>query len=269
MRVIVSIFAGWQKYLEILFVYLDRLLARSLITDVHIWNYSRLSNDKKWVSSIRKCKYTLFEPQNDEPHQWTDYYMHYGKTRELSDNDILIKCDDDIVFIDVDTFALFIAEIVDNAFYCPNIVNNEVCAFIQSTYGVHALQRTLSKKHRYPGSVDLPSYWTHQYHKADAIHTDFKNNHHKYSLKVDNIHWTSRISINFFAARGASVREAFALFYDNACEWDDEAFFAYHKRNFVVVIFFCVVHFSFCNQNEKMLIQKHLKDYVSLAQKWT
>ena len=45
-QVIFTIFAGRQPCLEILFWYLDKLLAKGLLTEVHLWDYTRAKSDE-------------------------------------------------------------------------------------------------------------------------------------------------------------------------------------------------------------------------------
>ena len=59
------------------------------------------------------------------------YYYHYCDPKY--ENDIIIKCDDDIVFIDILKLPNFINFIRLNDFdlVFPNTINNGVSAFIQ------------------------------------------------------------------------------------------------------------------------------------------
>ena len=52
MKTIFTIFAGRKVYLEILFTYLDRLLERGLLTEVHLWDYTREKSDEEYIEKI-------------------------------------------------------------------------------------------------------------------------------------------------------------------------------------------------------------------------
>lgn len=67
---------------------------------------------------------------------WGEYYQHY--TSQLYPDHIVIKSDDDIVFIDVDSFGAFLdrrARDGDSILLFPSIVNNGVCAAAQQEMG--------------------------------------------------------------------------------------------------------------------------------------
>jgi hypothetical protein len=99
-KVILTCFAGRRRYLEILFQYIDRLK----VDEVHIWDYTREQADAKWLKD--NCQYRMFWPSDKST--WKDYYTYYTADKYAPD-DIIIKCDDDIVFIDTDQFDTFIA----------------------------------------------------------------------------------------------------------------------------------------------------------------
>lgn len=58
--IIITIFAGRQKYMEILKKYLDQLLLKNIIDEVHIWNYTKNNTDREYVKSLANDKYILF-----------------------------------------------------------------------------------------------------------------------------------------------------------------------------------------------------------------
>ena len=86
-------------------------------------------DDRLYIHNLcKKQKYFLKKPHISSCH-WGGYY-----SENLNDNDILIKCDDDIVFIDVNNFESYINSMKHGKFYYPNIVNNDVCAYYQQKY---------------------------------------------------------------------------------------------------------------------------------------
>ena len=69
--------------------------------------------------------------------KWREYYQHY--TRDRYPDHVIIKCDDDIVYIDIDGFADFISRrLADRTSLLafPSIVNNGVCAHYQQNAGL-------------------------------------------------------------------------------------------------------------------------------------
>lgn len=125
-KVILTCFAGRKRYLEILFRYIDRLK----VDEVHIWDYTRDQADAKWLKD--NCRYRMFWPEDKST--WKDYYTYYTADKYAQD-DVIIKCDDDIVFIDTDQFETFVANrrahpecLVGYA----GIINNRVCGLNQA-----------------------------------------------------------------------------------------------------------------------------------------
>ena len=68
---------------------------------------------------------------------WEAYYEHKSASAEYDDEDILIKADDDIVFVDVDKFGDFLANIQTAHVYFPNIVNNDAGLYVQGSRKAH------------------------------------------------------------------------------------------------------------------------------------
>ncbi|NBS67849.1 hypothetical protein EBT31_02905 [bacterium] len=125
-KVILTCFAGRKRYLEVLFQYIPKLK----VDEVHIWDYTRESSDSTWLNS--HCPYEIIRPLDKST--WKEYYMYYTSEKYAPD-DIIIKCDDDIVFIDTDQFDTFIENRRANpeclvAF--AGIVNNRVCGLLHS-----------------------------------------------------------------------------------------------------------------------------------------
>lgn len=282
MTVIVSIFAGRQRYLHILKKYLDELLKRNLIDEVHLWNYARNDEDYNYIVQLsnQNSKYKLFTPNkndiNKKNGQWNQYYAYYINS-EYGNNDILIKCDDDIVFIDIDNFSRYINTVKDDTLCFPNIINNDVGAYIQTLHGVHNLlpEQTI-QPHFKQFACDAPltgwQGWFTKNHLADLIHTDFLNNPSRYSLEIPDIKWNSRISINMFAGNFKTIKKYFKLFTEVGLNTDDESFFSAHiirlTHNLNTIIpYFNIAHFSFNPQLTKELDMKYLPLYNNLANK--
>jgi hypothetical protein len=268
--IIFSIFAGRQKYLSILKRYIDRLLSKGLITEVHLWNYTKSSSDSEYLTSLcSNPSYKILTPTTTCTWNWNDYYDHYANS-SYGDDDILVKCDDDIVYIDVDTFERFIGEIKGKDIFYPNIVNNDVCAYIQSQNGVHDLLKVIdttkvSRAYKYP----LTEWYTYQ-ENADKIHALFLEDPDKFRIEREPISWPSRISINMFALRFEAVRDYFKEFKDAGYPGSDEEFisagiWSHRSENTnMIVPYFTIVHFSFQSQNPELLDIKFLQRYQEL-----
>mgnify|MGYP003344361032 CR=1 FL=1 len=76
-KVIFSIFAGRQRYLTILFRYLDTMLKMNIIHEIHLWDFTRNVNDEDYIKDITKnnsnYKYMFVHDKNS----WNEYYKYY------------------------------------------------------------------------------------------------------------------------------------------------------------------------------------------------
>jgi hypothetical protein len=96
-----SIFAGRRRYLNVLMVYVHRLLDQRIVDRCHIWNYARLAVDSEYVRTLaaKRGVEVIPMPESDKaavfPDKWKGYYRFYAAL--LQPGDLLVKCDDDIV----------------------------------------------------------------------------------------------------------------------------------------------------------------------------
>lgn len=278
-NIIFTIFAGRREYLEILIGYLDALLCKGLVHEVHCWDYARNYSDGQYLKDLCLSKeyYKLFKPEvnfkqkgnHKEGCHWEAYYEYYRDNVE--DNDILIKCDDDIVYIDVESFEKYLNSIVDDCLYYPNIINNDVCAYIQSKYGIHDLVdiKSVDPRLKEIGREEPITTWKKGWYKssvkAHQVHELFLGNMSLFNFSSEIIDWGSRFSINMFAGNANTIRKYFKQFIASDYT-SDEAFLSSrvcklnNKKN-KVVLPFVVSHFSFNQQNEGLLKEKCLKKY--------
>lgn len=136
-KVIMTCFAGRKHNLEVLFPYVDKLIDTNQIAEFHLWNFTRIANDDEWLKiNVPQHKgFSLIHVHNKG--SWTEYYKYY--TQSKFPNSIIIKCDDDIVYIDTDAFSNFIKERSSDKhtlLMFPSIVNNGVCAYHQQRLGL-------------------------------------------------------------------------------------------------------------------------------------
>ena len=274
-KVIFTIFTGRKCYLDVLFIYLDTLLKNNIINEIHLWNYTRNKDDEKYVIDWcnKNKKYILFQPKKNL-NQWDEYYKYYS-SNNFNDNDILIKCDDDVVYIDINKMKSFLDQVNDDYLYYPNIINNDVCAYVQSKYGIHNLLNKISNKNNTQGNYEPLTDWYLSFNKANKIHNHFLKNKSKYIIKnTNNIKWNSRISINFYAGRFSTIKKLYNDFINRTTLIDkksaDEAYLSgYICKKFntynIIVPFFNIVHFSFAFQNPIKLDNLYLPYYYELA----
>jgi len=134
-QVIMTCFAGRRRYLEILVRYVDKLIAKGLVDEFHMWDYTRDPEDAVWIRE--NCqRFKIFEVEDKS--LWREYYMYYANIKYPDPDTVLIKCDDDIMFIDIDQFQSYIdkrRENPHNLLAFASIVNNKVPSLIQHAYG--------------------------------------------------------------------------------------------------------------------------------------
>ncbi|PNH10540.1 hypothetical protein TSOC_002728 [Tetrabaena socialis] len=214
-KVIVTCFAGRQGYLSILYEYLAILVRDGLVHEVHLWNYTRDEQDEIWIRSGRFNKYNLPQFTVKEPPSkgdWSNYYQYYAANQDaLFDDDVLIKLDDDVVYIDVAGFAAFIdrrRKEKNHLFAFPNIINNGVCAYYQTMYGFTA-------GYFEPDELPYDTFYGRVVTDgvlAKRLHEMFLSNVQGFTSRARSLaqpvvvhKMGDRISINFFAVLGKDI----------------------------------------------------------------
>lgn len=180
---------------------------------------------------------------------WKNYYEHYDHPRY--NDSVILKCDDDIVFIDLQKLPKFVNYIrtADHDLVFANTINNGVSAFYQqSRYDL--IPKSLME-FEYPNGGLEGSLWANG-KKAEALHEYFIDNYKLFLEKdynEDVIPIPTRFSINFFGYKGskwAKIRNCFV---------DDERMLTVdfvRERGFQNVFYadMYVAHLSFYKQIE-------------------
>jgi len=217
------VFAGRKKNLEILHQYIDLALNKLIINEYHIFDFSRNLNDHFFLyQEYNKFKniYTnqiylhnfneneeKLKLQNNEKQDWSPFYKEISQN--TSDNDVIIKCDDDILFIDINSLKnAIIDRFNDKTSFIihSNCVNNGICAFYQKD----CFYKIKDILNIYPVGGILGILFEKP-EIAYAIHSNFSddllnnlNNLNKYIIKDQFIN--SRISINFILINGSDAK---------------------------------------------------------------
>ena len=181
---------------------------------------------------------------------WIEYYKYY--TRARFPNHIIIKCDDDIVYVDVNAFPRFIKHRIalpNHLLMFANIINNGVCAFYQQSCGL----LPASEVGPLPFDTTYGILWSNG-ELAERVHDYFLSHESEWdarshALPVREYPIGQRISINFFAILSKDL-DVFQLVKE-----DDEAELSYlmpifTKRPHCVDMSFFVSHLSFYKQRE-------------------
>lgn len=208
----------------------------------------------------------LFRVKNKS--SWREYYQHY--TRELYPEHVIIKSDDDIVFIDVDAFPEFIRQRVADKqplLLFPNILNNGVCAMHQEKRGFvsrqldHAPNDTLSERIWGDGRL------------CQSLHEYFVEDHDGWirrsrsDMAVMGVGLGNRVSINFFAILSKDLYAFQMVGHDDERELTVDLSRRLNRKN-AVSMNMTVSHLAFYRQRETGLDEARvLKLYRSLAAK--
>lgn len=278
-----TIFAGRKRYLSILKQYLDVLLAKQQVTEVHLWAFTKDEADLQYMRELANApnsKYIIFYPAN--PHkQWEHYYDYYYRTAQ--ENDIVIKCDDDVLFLDLAGFDTFLAELDTEHVHFPSIMNNDICAYFQQKHSIHnavsddwMCRMEMSQRHH--GNGHVPTNWYMHKECAVAVHSRFLDSMQgqravdgelcPFARKGVVCEYGNRISINCLAAKGAGIRRFFGhLRTENV---DDEFMVgrlpALEKTMHQIHMGFVVEHFQFAPQADGGALDREWLDkFAQLA----
>ena len=200
---------------------------------------------------------------------WKNYYNYYNDNKFA--DDIILKCDDDIVFIDLNKMPKYIDFIKTNDYdlVFANTINNGVCAYFQQNK-FNLIPKELMDL-EYPDNGLCGSLWESG-EKAEKLHNYFIENYLKfinYDYNSEIIPIDTRFSINFFGFKGKNWHKIY-----DCSSIDDEYTLTvdYVKnRNFKNVLYsdFYVSHLSFYKQiqtniNLTDLIDKYTNLYKSI-----
>jgi hypothetical protein len=212
---------------------------------------------------VKNKGFYLMDPCQKKP--WFNYYNYYCNP-EYKD-DIIIKCDDDIVFMDLTKLQEFInyRKTSDVNLLFANTVNNGVASYyLQSKFNL--IPKTLMEL-EYPKDGIEGSLWESG-DKANKLHNYFIDNYKSfidYNYNNEVIPVTTRFSINFFAVKGSD----WPLMKD--CGQDDEHILTVQyvkEKNFKNEIYcnFVVAHLSFYRQEDTGIDSNKLRHrYSKLA----
>ena len=210
------VFLGREKNIKILHSYIEKCLFLNIIDEYHMYDFSKNENDKFFIkkeynrlSNIFKNKIFLLNTENfyysNSKTDWNPFYKEISKSKN---NDVIIKCDDDILFIDI--FALKNAikdRIKDRKSFLihSNCINNGVCAYYQSN-----LFNNINELKTYP-TGGLLGVLFEKPEIGYAMHNQFLNdlndnllNLNKYI--IDDKIINTRISINFILLNGKDAK---------------------------------------------------------------
>jgi hypothetical protein len=141
---------------------------------------------------------------NEHMPYWQAYDFYARRLKSYADS-IFLKCDDDIVYVDLEKLSDFIEFRRTNPKYVvvsANVVNNGVCAHWQQVAG--SIPARVGHFERPPGGFG-GSLWQSA-ERANVLHDYFLQTNNKHlALPAKVIEWTERQSINFIAWLGRDL----------------------------------------------------------------
>ncbi len=216
-------FMGRQNNLEILLYYVEQALEIEAVDNYHMIDMTRTMHDHEFIYAEQQ---RLNEKYPGRVHLvnrdlrgkqlrdgswkatlglWSPFYKY---CKQFKNNDVIIKCDDDTLFFDVNTLkqAAELRWKNKSPFLMhANTINNGICAYHQAKKGVWKNLDPIIKK--YPTSGLTGPLFSHPDLACDCHEqfiTDISkslDNLKKYKLK-ENIYFTARVSINFIFMLG-------------------------------------------------------------------
>ena len=221
--VVYSIFAGRRDPLAIQLPYILKLLEKGVVDEVHVWNYTcrgpyRNPPDNQYLNEV-------FLPANqsgiflmrDPPQcEWTTFYDFYALFLTRHDRDVLLKVDDDIVYVDTSRVSAFVHEIrsFPQVFlWSANVINNGKAAAFQTMDGLLSGNAAVSMKDELgPRGKSLGKVYNNG-SLGLAIHQEFLADPKKFFQPVNPIvrRVKGRLSINFIGMIGRQLQRAALL----------------------------------------------------------
>ena len=195
---------------------------------------------------------------------YTRAYQYYGANASEYSDAVILKCDDDIVYFDLDKLEEYVSfrRSRDEFFMVSaNVVNNGVCAFFQQRSGVIPQE---DEAFELPPNGLCGSLWSDGA-KAERLHRLFLNRPARFTTAGgDPIAWNQRISINFVALLGKDLGVIPDVMFDD----EHDLCYGVRKRaKKLNCIFpqFVASHLSFWKQDASMGVQEIIRSYDALA----
>jgi len=266
------VFAGRQKNMTVLHKYIIELLRLKIIHEYHIFDFSRKIEDKHFLFESYKNFNKEFNNQifihnhknnitinNHHQYDWSPFYKTISKKKFYNDS-VIIKCDDDILFIDIPGLKNAIQErIHDKKSFIihSNCINNNICTYFHK----NKFENIQEKLNHYPKGGILGPCFENPF-LAAHMHNQFTNNLindisslNKYF--IDNTYINHRISINFILLNGEDCK-----YFKHTSFNDEYELSSYYPEKLVrpnkIIGNFITSHFSYSLQDKLLNKNKSL-----------
>ncbi len=268
-KIIATTFAGRQDRMSLLVEYMKKAIQGGLVDEWHIWDFCRKDADRQWIKTLpEQCSgFKIFLRNENVSNDmrlasWKPYYSHYN-LKNFDENTLIVKIDDDIVYVDLENLSKFIDYRIadqDSFIVSANVINNGVCAGLQTIHGI--LPKDLYPPNGIPFQSLCGVLWENGL-LAEKVHEYFINNMEKFK-KLNFVYRQpigERISINCISILGKDFK------YTENIDVDDEGNIGTNiplqlRRHNTVFMPFTVSHLSFFKQEETgMDVEKIIKLY--------
>jgi hypothetical protein len=163
---IMFVFAGRKANMELQLPYLHRILAEHPHAELHIWDLSRTFEDHVFIGQIKGERITvhrhLYNHGRKPWQHFNDVWRHYGNDRSYRDH-LFVKIDDDVVFLETEQFAAYLAAIEANnaAIVSAKVINNGACTATEPDlwFGLEQLGIPLLDVHKSSEYADMCHRW--------------------------------------------------------------------------------------------------------------
>jgi hypothetical protein len=205
------------------------------------------------LGDVKQPREMLFVSRRVGGMAFGEFYNFYADRYAEYEDTIFLKCDDDILFFDVERLAAFIKFRLEHPEYfivSANVVNNGICAYYQQQEGLipHALMELELPPGGHGGRLWENPGW------AEALHRHFLSQPDRFlraRYQTPVVTWDQRLSINFISWLGRDLQEM-------GCGYgDDEHYLSIEMprrlgRTNAILMEFVACHLSFFTQDPHM-----------------
>jgi hypothetical protein len=245
--------------MQLLVEYMIRAMDRGIVDTWDIWQYPRTPEDAAWIRTLEHVRpgVRVLVPTRTET--YVDVYEYYRDHTTPNPDDVFLKLDDDIVFIDLDGLEKFVDfRRIAPKYYIvsANVVNNVMCARVHKGLGM------------FPG-LELDDLHASA-EKATELHRRVVVNGESPAFdSVIEYNTEYPLNINCIAWLGADV-ESVAMCESTTVGRDEQNLSSNFPRIFqrpCAIFGPCVVsHLSFYTQDAGMDVESIIQQYMKYLQ---
>lgn len=231
-----------------------------ILTEIPIeieWDHFTISSKGRtdWIFNDQEPRIKLFRCTKSAPH-WEEYYTYYSE--EEYKDDIFIKMDDDLVYLDLDHLKEFVEFRKTHPQYflvSANVINNGVCAYHQQQYG--AIDKSIM---RFSYDTFKGKLWESG-QLAERLHRYFIHNTDRFNYQgYVRLPLGDRLSINCVSWLGRDFKEMRHFNYYDEEQMSQQVPKKLRRQN-VIYNNFIVSHLSFYSQEQNMELQSLISQY--------